>query len=113
MKTNLILYSSYCTQHSKDGRKGDWVLFDKEKQQLEIFPKEWDEKMIFNILDFAKKYELDAFNKGIEYGKNLNPTTIKALESVIRQLKEENKKLLIENERIGGKLDQLLTFNKN
>jgi hypothetical protein len=113
MKSELILYTSYCKQITHKGVKADWILFDKNDKEIHRFPKDYTEKKIFEILDFAKKFELDAFNKGVIFQKKMQPHNVNALNSVVRQLKNENETLLTENERIGGELDKLITYKED
>lgn len=113
LKTKLDLYTSYCKQLTNKGKKADWILFNKNDEEIHRFPPTHTESQIFEMLDFAKKFEEIAFNKGIDFLPFVEQNKIKALESVVRQLKRENEILLTENERIGGELDKLITFKEN
>ena len=104
----LTVSIATATQYSDDSGKSKWFV-NSNNEKLWEFSKELDEREMMNIIHFARKYELEAFNKGINFEKEHAPKKIKALESVIEHLKTQNKLLIQENERLGSALDNLLT----
>lgn len=104
-----VLAGASATQFTDKGKKGEWLIRDFETT-LWILPSRLTEQEVMHILKFGRAFELKAFNEGIKHQKKINePREIKALQSVVRNLQMENKTLLDENERIGSKLDELLT----
>lgn len=103
-----VLSKASATQFTDNGKKSDWLIRDNE-EVLHRLPKHFTEREVMDIVKFGRKYELKAFNNGIEFQKKKEPVEKKSLQSVVRQLKTENERLLKENERIGSKLDELLT----
>lgn len=111
------LSTASITKITGEASESEWIVYSNTKEELWQLPKHLTEQEVMNILHFARKYETEAFNNGIEFTKkSAQPTQIKAQNNVILQLQAENKNLLKhnqamfeENERIGGKLDELLT----
>jgi len=94
--TQLIkLQSSHITQFSNNGIKTDWMIRENiSSKEMYKLPKILNEQEVFGIIDFARKYELCAFNKGIAFQKTkqnlLFLAQIKDLEKLIIGLKEHN-----------------------
>jgi len=108
------LSTAYITQHTGNQGKSAWVVFNQNKEALVELPSHLNEHEAMDILMFARKYELKAFNAGIEYNKSkLHEDNVKALQECVRELRkenllllEQNELLLAENERIGDALDK-------
>ena len=100
----IHLQNAHVTQLAQDGVKGDWfVRKNITNEDLHTFPPLIADDLMFNILNFARKFELTAFNEGIKFQKN------KQNKYLMAQL-EESKLLNIaikeENERLANILEQ-------
>jgi len=94
----LQLSTAHVTQTTQGSEKSDWVVQENETdKQLGVFSSQITETSMFTILDFAKKYELRAFNIGIAHGKQLIKEVYKEREAnyegIIKHMKEENERL--------------------
>ena len=72
---------------------------------LKIFEANITEEFMFSILNFAREFELKAFNVGIAFQKEKNNAV---LEDKIRILSDVNKELADENVRLATLLENLL-----
>lgn len=95
----------------KDG-KGDWILYNEKDEEIHRFPANWDEHKVMSVVNFGRKFELLAFNKGIEFQKKQQPLEHKSLQNIAKNLKIENERLLKENEKIGNELDRIALANE-
>lgn len=94
----IKLQSAHATQYTNRGKKSDWKIQENiTNEEMGVLPGILSEAEVFAILDLARKYELNAFNVGIEYGKNqqnkLNYTKLNHLERRIELAREENERL--------------------
>ena len=94
----LDLSTIHVTQHSNGHTKTDWsVQLNETNEEIFVLPKTLNEKQVFAIMDFAKKYELIAFNKGINFQKGKENSILKekidTQNMVIEQLKKENERM--------------------
>jgi hypothetical protein len=108
-RSYIDLANAYATQHTGQNGKTEWVLFNQDKKEIFSFPKDWTEKQVFFVLNFARKFELDAFNAGINFQKEKSPKEVKMLRDMVQSLQAEKEVWKQENIRIGNKLDELLT----
>jgi len=106
MKT-LTLAIATATQHSKDGKNGEWAVNSNGKK-LWSLPESLTPQEAMHVIKFARKFEEVAYNQGIEFQKKDAPRRISTLEKIVRNLRAENQILLSENEKIGDKLDVLI-----
>lgn len=100
----IDLANSSITQHTNGAIRSEWKVFKPDDNKpLMTFPKNYTEKEIFNIMDFAKKYELKAFNAGIKFQKNKQ-------NNILKNIIEEQKKLIEalrkDNDRLAEALDK-------
>ena len=94
----ITLSTAHITQHSKGGQKSDWsVEANITNDRLTTLPKTLDEKQVFGILKFARFYELEALNAGIEFQKGKQNEVLLnkniALKKTVDALVEENERL--------------------
>ena len=61
------------------------------------------ESDVFTVLDFAREFELKAFNIGIKYGKD---KTIKVYETLVTDLQKKLEQARAENERLATILEK-------
>lgn len=113
-KEYIPLANAHVNQNSKDGNKSDWYIREnKTEKELGILPKKLNETEIFSILSLMRKYEEQAFNVGINFGKRKYKNIF---DPQIAQLKEINRLAGIENERLADALDKeqnKVLINKN
>lgn len=104
LKEQIKLANANVTQHTNDGDKTDWkIRANITGELLGSLPKNLTSAQVFNILHFARKFELEAFNKGIAFGKQEYKN---AYDNTMAQYKETLSKAAIENERLADALDK-------
>ncbi len=105
-KAYIDLQSAHITQHTNGQNKTDWeVKANITEENLFTLPKHLNESDVFTIMEFARKYELIAFNAGIAFQKGKQN---EVLQSKIIQLSEIVKELSNENERLATVLDNTI-----
>lgn len=105
MKEHIKLAHAHVNQHTTKGVKTDWkVEANKTNEYLGVFPKKLDHNEVFDILNFARKFELDAFNIGVHFGKEEYKKTF---ENTISEFKQKLEEAAKENERLADALDRL------
>lgn len=104
----IPLAHAHVTQHTSGNKRTEWSVQENETDKvLGELPERLTELEIFSILNFARKYELEAFNKGIEFGKEVYKQTFN---SEISQLRENLRLARHENERLAEAIE-ILTNN--
>jgi len=103
---HIDLQHSHVTQHTKNGHeRTPWrVCANITNRRLAELPKQLTEAEVFDIMAFAKKYELIAWNEGITFGKN---KTVKVYDEQLEVLKRRLNLATEENERLATVLDKL------
>ena len=105
LQEHIKLSSAHITQHTKDGVKGDWSVEENITNfRLGTLPRNLSDLNASAILNFARKYELEAWNAGIKFQKNINN---EFLTDKIEKITEVNHALIEENERLAEVLDKL------
>ena len=94
----IALQASHVTQYTNDGVKTDWKVRENiTSNDLHTLPKHLSDNEVFSILDFAKKYELIAFNAGIKFQKGRQneflTSKIRELEMLVKEFATENKRI--------------------
>ena len=104
MTTELIdLQSANATQLTHNGVKGTWSIKKNiTGELLQVLPATVSDELIFTILDFARKYELIAFNEGIKFQKGKENEVLAAN---INILTHTNNVLAEENTRLANILE--------
>lgn len=97
-KELIKLQSAHCTQHTSEGVKSDWKVEENAtNDNLFVFPPNISDELMFQIMNFARKYELDAFNAGIQFQKGKQnevlQQTINEQLAVIEALGHDNNRL--------------------
>ena len=64
--TPLALSTAYATSATGE----TWYIYDGGKTELAQFSKKWSPSDCRDAIEFGQKYELIAFNRGIEFGKD-------------------------------------------
>jgi len=102
-KELIKLQNAHVTQHTNGHIKSEWSVEENESNDvLGLFPSNINEETMFKILDFSKKFELEAFNVGISHGKKI---TVKVYDEKIKQFNSVVEELRNENERLASALD--------
>ena len=101
---HIPMANAHVTQHTKGAEKTDWFIYEnKTEKELGILPKKLTEKEVFAILKIIRKYEVEAFNFGIDFGKE---KYLNVYNPQIKQLEEINRLAGIENERLADALER-------
>lgn len=101
----IDLQHSHVTQSLTGHKKSPWsVQQNITNKELAQLPAHLTDDVVFAIMRFAKKYELLAFNRGIEFGKDVQMAVYQPL---IDQLNKKIKLGREENERLAEALDRL------
>jgi len=102
----IDLQSANVQQNTTDGIKTNWIVKKNiSGEKLGEFPNTIPDDVMFQILDFSRKYELIAFNAGIAFQKGKQN---KVLKEQIEILKKANAELANENERLSGILEEII-----
>lgn len=101
-KEYIKLQHSHATQITNGHERSDWSIeANHTNEQLAIFPSTLTETQMFSILDFAKKYELEAWNQGIKFGSK---KTSEVWDKKVKKLQESIDLMRAENERLAEAL---------
>jgi REP element-mobilizing transposase RayT len=105
--TELIdLQSAHVTQHTNEGIRGDWKICKNiTSDHIYTLPKFLNDEQVFSIMNFARKYELIAFNEGIKFQKNKQNL---ALKEIIKNQEKQLEEFAQENIRLATILEQTL-----
>lgn len=108
------LQTAYVTQHTTENGKQDWIVYNEDKEQIAILPKELDERQAISYLHFARRFELVAFNKGVQFQKDKVPSDMKELQKLVKQLTLEKEEMKNYNIKLANELDKLtLKYEKS
>lgn len=107
---DLPLQNAYANQFSENGQKTNWCLISSDQRPLGEWPKELNESQFFHILDFVRKYELNAY----EIGRNDELIKAKAyINEMKKQYEHILKELRDENTKLATKLEELIIGQEN
>ena len=111
-KEYIKLQSAYVTQLTTEAEgKSEWIVMDKDGNKLYELPGNLDEHQVMACIHFARKFELDAFNAGINFWKEKTQKQIenmnKNYNNAVSFLKEENARLayILEDAIVNGNND--------
>ena len=98
MKDLIKLQNAHATQHDSDAGKTSWKIEENITNELLYeLPSNIKDEDVFTILDFARKYELEALRAGINFQKKNSAFTFgqerDKLLKVIQELELANEKL--------------------
>lgn len=74
MTENLIPLQTAYIRQSKDVKNNTWVVFSECDAELGELPNTLSPKQAMSYLHFGRRFELDALNIGIRFGKGLEHT---------------------------------------
>jgi len=80
-----------------------------DNEDMAELPGELNEAQVFAIMEFGRKFEMIAFNAGIQWGKSLTVDW----DTRIAGLKNSIKRLSAENERLAGIIENLTRKDNN
>lgn len=100
------LATANVTQHTNSGMKSEWVVKanGEDGEELGRLPANLNEAQVFGILHLARKYELEAFNAGINFQKDKQ--NLFFLDR-IAVLEAERDAILANNERLADTVERL------
>ena len=96
-KELIQLQSAHITQYDTSV-KSDWVVEENiTNKVIQRFPGNISDNLMFTILNFARKYELKAFNAGIKFQKTkqneLLHEKVTQMQKIIDNFATENERL--------------------
>lgn len=72
MSDLIHLQHAVVTQYTKKGIKGEWLVrMNISGTDMATLPNSISDKDMFAVMDFARKFELEAFNAGIAHQKGV------------------------------------------
>lgn len=106
MTTALIpIAHANAFQLTTDGKKGDWLIRENVTDvELHRFEGRISDQDMFEILRFARKYELEAFNIGIDFQKK---TGNALLTQQIAELSAKNEAIIRHNDVLASTVERL------
>ena len=105
MKELIPLQHCHITQQTSGNTKSEWLIQqNKTEDNLGSLPKQLNEKEVFSIIAFSRKFELNALNVGIAFGKKKQKET---QDKIQRDLLNKIMIAKKENERLATALDRL------
>ena len=113
MRDFIELQTAYVTQTTtEENGRGEWVVYNTDKKEIYRLPKDWTEKQVMTAIHLGRRFELIAFNKGVEFQKSKNPETIIALQKIVVTLTRDKELMKNENIKLSDELDKLtLKYN--
>ena len=88
-----------------DQDDNDWIIKDNNSERIGKFPSSWSQDDCIIALTLARKYELEAFNVGIAFGKE---TRDKYYKKVIESGEAKLEHLRGLNENLASKLEKMI-----
>lgn len=107
MSVLIDLAAAHVTQYTEAGdTKTDWFVRQNiTSKDLAVLPGRFTEEEVFKILDFAREFELIAFNVGIQFQKKLSDEHYQKLLDGHKRVIDE---LTTANDRLATKLEGLI-----
>lgn len=94
MSDSLIPLQTAYIRQSRDVGNNAWVVFTDKDEEIGTLSNELDPKQAMSYIHFARKFELGAFNIGIEFGKKEEhdkaEKVFQSLLAKIKELEEQN-----------------------
>ena len=109
--TEILLPMAGAYAQWQEGNENDfWIAFDKSGKRLGELPARLDEREVMKTLRLSRKYELDAFNQGIDFGKT---TAMRSAKHAVDQAHMKCRDLEKENERLASQLLRHISGDSN
>ncbi len=100
----MILATAHVTQLKNGSKRTDWFIRENQtSKDIHALPSRLTEAEVFDILGFARKYELQAFNEGVDLQKAITVQLTKEYEAKFQAQVHENIRLADTLERITNK----------
>jgi hypothetical protein len=100
------LQHAHVTQYSGQNGCTNWkVRKNITSEDLAELPGDLTEDEVFKVLEFARNFELIAFNEGIKFGKK---QAWSLYDPLVNRLKDDLKLALEANERLATKLEKFI-----
>ena len=80
-----------------------WAVMDQDKNKIGEFPKKWDAKECMIAIRLGRKYEVEAFNIGIDFGKSEYK---RVYSPIMDGLKKQVEELMAMNEKLSTQLER-------
>ena len=104
-KEYIPLQYAHMTQNTNEGKKTPWMVRrNVTSEDLGQLPANLTEAQVFEVMAFARKYELEAFNVGIQFGKKKQR---EISNQIVAELQAKLEAVHHENSRIADALDRL------
>ena len=106
MQDMIHLQNSHVTQLTNGHLVTDWKVYANGENvtPLMTLPATYTETEVFKIMDFAKQYELTAFNEGAKFGKR---KTMEVYQPKLDAAEARINEMIKENERLSTALEQV------
>ena len=105
-KDIIHLQNAHITQYSNANGKSQWkVRKNITSEDLAELPGELTEEEVFKVIEFARTFELIAFNEGVRFGKK---EMRNYYESILNNLKQTLILARNENVRLAEKLEKFI-----
>lgn len=102
MDKPLTLSSAYAAWVMAEN-DNNWAVMDQDNEKIGDFPSHWDAKDCMIAIRFGRKFELIAFNTGIDFGKtaikNTHEPEIAKMAEHINVLEQMNERLSVSLEK--------------
>ncbi len=104
---SLIPLQQSCVQQltTNTGSKLDWQVFNDDGEEIFSLTGTFNEKQIFEIQKYVKKFELEGFNIGMFHMKTQKNKELQTLEEKYKAVVAN---MRIENDKISNKLNELI-----
>lgn len=110
MSNNLIKLQTAYIRQSRDVKDNAWVVFSDKDEELGELSNTLSPKDAMSYLHFARPFELEAFNTGINYGRDLE--NIKS-ETIFQKMKSDLIILEEMNIRLSKQLEKFIIGNED
>ena len=100
----LTLSTAYATW-VRGENDGQWIVRNSGGEPLWELPRTWNEKGCMIAIRLGRKYELEAFNKGIDFGKE---KVTKITTPIINKLNRDIEELAAMNDRLSTQLEKFI-----
>jgi len=87
-----------------------WIVTGAEGEVLGKFPKTWKAGDCMIAIRLGRVYELEAFNRGIDFGKSEGN---RILSPIIKKLNADVEELTAMNERLSTQLEKFIIGDEN
>jgi len=102
---NLPMQQAYVNTFMEKGVQGDYNVISKDQEPLGTWPKSLGDKNIHPMLKFVREYEKGAYLRGRE---DEETKAICYINEMKKRYEEKISEILLANERLANKLEQLI-----